>query len=133
MDLNEVRKSEDIISSLFVAKRCDFNVSGDSLRIGMIFYTDIAVYIYKILDRREIEVNNTLPKKIDILDVTLRETDCSMKKSFVPTDAKLWIAGKLIDAGFRRFEVGTFSHIKVRAAVQRYSRGSERTAGQRGR
>ncbi len=71
-------------------------------------------------------MNNTLPKKIDILDVTLRETDCSMKKSFVPTDAKLWIAGKLIDAGFRRFEVGTFSHIKVRAAVQRYSRGSEK-------
>ena len=72
-------------------------------------------------------MNNTLPKKIDILDVTLRD-GLQHEEIFVPTDAKLWIAGKLIDAGFRSFQ----PH-KVRAAVQRYSRGSERTAGQRGR
>ena len=56
-------------------------------------------------------MNNTLPKKIAILDVTLRD-GLQHEEIFVPTDAKLWIAGKLIDAGFRRFEVGTFSHIK---------------------
>ena len=77
-------------------------------------------------------MNNTLPKKIDILDVTLRD-GLQHEEIFVPTDAKLWIAGKLIDAGFRRFGSRHFQPHKVRAAVQRYSRGSERTAGQRGR
>ena len=48
---------------------------------------------------------------IDVIDVTLRD-GIQHEEIFVPTAAKLWIANKLIDAGFRRFEVGTFSHVK---------------------
>ncbi len=53
----------------------------------------------------------SLPNHIDIIDVTLRD-GIQHEEVFVPTEAKLWIAGKLIDAGFKRFEVGTFSHAK---------------------
>lgn len=52
-----------------------------------------------------------IPQKIDVLDVTLRD-GFQHEEMFVSTDAKLWIANKLIDAGFKRIEVGTFSHIK---------------------
>ena len=50
-------------------------------------------------------------RKIDIIDVTLRD-GLQHEESFVKTEAKLWIANKLIDAGVRRIEVGTFSHVK---------------------
>ncbi len=56
-------------------------------------------------------MNRKLPKKIDVLDVTLRD-GFQHEEMFVPTDSKLWIANKLIDAGFKRIEIGTFSHIK---------------------
>lgn len=49
------------------------------------------------------------PKKIDIYDVTVRD-GFQHEEIFVPTEAKLWIIEKLIDAGFRHIEVGTFSH-----------------------
>lgn len=50
-------------------------------------------------------------KHIDILDVTLRD-GLQHEELFVPTETKLYIANKLIDAGFRNIEVGTFSHVK---------------------
>lgn len=56
-------------------------------------------------------MNKNLPKKIDVLDVTLRD-GLQNEEMFVPTESKLWIANKLIDAGFKRIEVGTFSHVK---------------------
>lgn len=56
-------------------------------------------------------MKENLPKKIDVLDVTLRD-GFQHEEMFVPTDSKLWIANKLIDAGFKRIEIGTFSHIK---------------------
>ena len=52
-----------------------------------------------------------LPGKVDIIDVTLRD-GFQHEEMFVPTEAKLWIAERLMEAGFRRIEVGTFSHIK---------------------
>lgn len=52
-----------------------------------------------------------LPKKVTVMDVTIRD-GFQHEEMFVPTDAKLWIANKLIDAGFTSFEVGTFSHVK---------------------
>ena len=51
-----------------------------------------------------------LPKKVEVMDVTLRD-GFQHEEMFVPTEAKLWIANKLIDAGFTKFEVGTFSQI----------------------
>lgn len=47
---------------------------------------------------------------IDILDVTLRD-GLQHEEIFVPTEAKLYIANKLIDAGFKHLEVGSFSHV----------------------
>ena len=52
-----------------------------------------------------------LPREIDVIDVTLRD-GFQHEEIFVPTEAKLWIAGKLIEAGFKKIEVGTFSHVK---------------------
>lgn len=51
------------------------------------------------------------PRHIDVIDVTLRD-GIQHEEVFVPTEAKIWIAEKLIAAGFKRIEVGTFSHIK---------------------
>lgn len=51
------------------------------------------------------------PSKINIIDVTLRD-GIQNEEVFVQTDAKLWIANKLIEAGVKKIEVGTFSHIK---------------------
>ena len=53
----------------------------------------------------------TFPKHIDVIDVTLRD-GIQHEEMFLPTETKLWIANRLIEAGFRRFEVGTFSHVK---------------------
>ena len=52
-----------------------------------------------------------LPAKINVIDVTLRD-GLQNEEVFVETDAKLWIAERLIDAGFKKIEVGTFSHVK---------------------
>ena len=53
----------------------------------------------------------SFPQHVDIIDVTLRD-GIQHEEVFVQTDAKLWIANRLIEAGFKRFEVGTFSHVK---------------------
>lgn len=52
-----------------------------------------------------------LPKKIDIIDVTMRD-GLQNEEIFVPLDGKLYIANKLIDAGLKRIEVGSLSHVK---------------------
>ena len=52
-----------------------------------------------------------IPDKIDVLDVTIRD-GIQHEEIFVPTEAKIWIANKLVDAGFKHIEVGTFSHPK---------------------
>lgn len=66
----------------------------------------------KIDNIREVKkVENNLPKKVDILDVTLRD-GFQNEEIFIPTESKIWIANKLIDAGFKRIEIGTFSHVK---------------------
>ncbi len=52
-----------------------------------------------------------LPERIDIIDTALRD-GLQNEEHFVPLEAKLYIANKLIDAGFRRIEVGSFSHVK---------------------
>jgi len=54
---------------------------------------------------------NNLPKKINIFDVALRD-GLQHEEKFIPTEAKLWIANALINAGFKHLEVGSFSHIK---------------------
>ena len=41
-----------------------------------------------------------LPKKVEVMDVTLRD-GFQHEEMFVPTEAKLWIANKLIDAGLQ--------------------------------
>ena len=56
-------------------------------------------------------MNGNLPKKVDVWDVTLRD-GLQHEEVFIPTEAKLWIANRLIEAGFKKIEVGTFSHIK---------------------
>lgn len=56
-------------------------------------------------------MKNDLLEKVDILDVTLRD-GFQHEEIFIPTESKLWIANKLIDAGFKRIEIGTFSHVK---------------------
>ena len=52
-----------------------------------------------------------IPHSVDVIDVTLRD-GLQHEEMFVPTETKLWIANHLIDAGFKRIEIGTFSHIK---------------------
>ncbi|MPM92691.1 Hydroxymethylglutaryl-CoA lyase YngG [bioreactor metagenome] len=56
-------------------------------------------------------MNIELPKKLNIIDVTLRD-GLQNEERYVPLDAKLYLANKLIDAGFRQIEVGSISHVK---------------------
>lgn len=56
-------------------------------------------------------MKKSLPKSVDVIDVTLRD-GFQHEEIFVPTEAKLWIAERLMNAGFKRIEIGTFSHIK---------------------
>lgn len=52
-----------------------------------------------------------LPCCVDVIDVTVRD-GFQHEESFIKTEAKVWILKKLIDAGFKRIEIGTFSHPK---------------------
>ncbi|QAT42344.1 beta/alpha barrel domain-containing protein [Aminipila luticellarii] len=52
-----------------------------------------------------------LPKKLQIIDVTLRD-GLQNEERYIPLEAKLYIADKLIQAGFKKIEVGSLSHIK---------------------
>ena len=56
-------------------------------------------------------MKKSLPKSVDVIDVTLRD-GFQHEEIFVPTEAKLWIAERLMNAGFKRIEIGTFSHMK---------------------
>lgn len=56
-------------------------------------------------------MNLNLSKQINVLDVTLRDGFQNEEK-FIPTEAKLYVVNKLIDAGVKRIEVGSLSHIK---------------------
>ncbi len=81
------------------------------LKIGTIF----ALYMYiETTERIFTMMSNSkpvMPSHIDIIDVTLRD-GIQNEETFVKTEAKLWIANQLIDAGFKKIEVGTFSHVK---------------------
>ncbi|MBS5335722.1 MAG: hypothetical protein KHY62_09465, partial [Firmicutes bacterium] len=63
-------------------------------------------------------MNDKLPKKVEIWDVTLRD-GFQHEEIFIPTEAKIWIANKLIEAGFKKIEVGTFSHSNYRIYLWR--------------
>ncbi len=52
-----------------------------------------------------------LPARIDVIDVTLRD-GLQNEERYIPLEAKQYIAQSLIDAGFRRIEVGSLSHVK---------------------
>lgn len=56
-------------------------------------------------------MKQNLPSNVEVIDVTLRD-GFQNQEIFIPTEAKLWLADRLIDAGFHRLEVGTFSHVK---------------------
>lgn len=51
-----------------------------------------------------------LPKKIDVIDVTMRD-GLQHEEIFIPLATKLYMAKKLIKAGFKRIEVGSLSHV----------------------
>ncbi len=53
----------------------------------------------------------TLPEKLNIIDVTLRD-GLQNEEHYIPLEAKLYLANKLIAAGFRHIEVGSISHVK---------------------
>ena len=61
--------------------------------------------------REKCRVSNCLPRKIRVYDVTLRD-GFQHEERFIPTEAKLWVANALINAGVRHLEVGSFSHVK---------------------
>ena len=61
--------------------------------------------------REKCRVSNCLPRKIQVYDVTLRD-GFQHEERFIPTEAKLWVANALINAGVRHLEVGSFSHVK---------------------
>jgi hydroxymethylglutaryl-CoA lyase len=52
-----------------------------------------------------------IPSRVELIDITLRD-GFQHEEKFIPTEAKLYIAQKLIAAGFTRLEVGTFSYVK---------------------
>lgn len=53
----------------------------------------------------------TLPEKIDVIDVTMRD-GLQNEERFVPLEGKLYMAEMLIKAGVKRMEVGSISHPK---------------------
>lgn len=61
--------------------------------------------------RKENEGMMHFPEHVNIIDVTLRD-GLQHEEKYVPTEAKLWIANHLIEAGFKKIEIGTFSHVK---------------------
>ena len=52
-----------------------------------------------------------LPQQINVIDITMRD-GLQNEEHFIPLEAKLYLAQKLIDAGFKRIEVGSISHVK---------------------
>lgn len=56
-------------------------------------------------------MNLKLPNRVSVIDTTIRD-GFQHEEKFIPTEAKLYIVNKLIEAGVKRIEVGTFSHVK---------------------
>ena len=52
----------------------------------------------------------TIPESISVIDVTMRD-GLQNEERYVPLEGKLYLAGKLIAAGFKRIEVGSISHV----------------------
>ena len=50
-----------------------------------------------------------LPEQIDVIDITMRD-GLQNEEHYMPLEAKLYLAGKLVKAGFKRMEVGSISH-----------------------
>ena len=46
-----------------------------------------------------------LPEQIDVIDITMRD-GLQNEEHYVPLEAKLYLADRLIKAGFKRLEVG---------------------------
>ena len=57
------------------------------------------------------------PKKVTIGDITVRD-GFQHEETFIPTDAKVWLAEQLILAGFRHIEVTNLGNPVGNAAVQ---------------
>ena len=55
-------------------------------------------------------MNIKLPSEIEIIDVTLRD-GFQHEEHYIPLETKLEMAERLIDAGFKRLEVGSISHV----------------------
>lgn len=51
-----------------------------------------------------------LPEQIDVIDITMRD-GLQNEEHYVPLEAKLYLADRLIKAGFKRLEVGSISHV----------------------
>ena len=51
-----------------------------------------------------------LPEQIDVIDLTMRD-GLQNEEHYVPLEAKLYLADRLIKAGFKRLEVGSISHV----------------------
>ncbi|MDD5094437.1 MAG: hypothetical protein PHV74_08680 [Dehalococcoidia bacterium] len=58
------------------------------------------------------EMSKHLPKKVEMVEVLLRDGMQSMTK-FVPTETKLWFAEQFIKAGYKTIEVTNFGHPKI--------------------
>jgi len=56
-------------------------------------------------------MDNKLPRQINVIDVTLRD-GLQNEEKFIPVLGKLYLAEQLIDAGVKRLEVGSLSHVK---------------------
>jgi hydroxymethylglutaryl-CoA lyase len=55
-------------------------------------------------------VKDGLPKKIDIIDTTLRD-GFQHEEQYIPLEAKQYVFNRLLESGFKRIEVGTLSHV----------------------
>ena len=66
-----------------------------------------------------------LPEQIDVIDITMRD-GLQNEEHYVPLEAKLYLADRLIKAGFKRLEVGSISHV---AYVPQF-KGRRRAAAQ---
>ena len=51
-----------------------------------------------------------LPRAIDVIDITMRD-GLQNEEHYIPLEGKLYLAEKLLAAGFRRLEVGSISHV----------------------
>ena len=55
-------------------------------------------------------MDTVIPQSIDIIDITMRD-GLQNEEHYMPLEGKLYLADKLIKAGFKRLEVGSISHV----------------------